>query len=161
MNAWAICLGLLLTILFNNSLTAADPSPLITWPMLKEMNYETGNMPDNIKKLNGQTIRIGGFIVPLEMDEYADEVKEFLLVPDPLACIHVPPPPPNQIIYVVMNQKIPVNMDYRGVEIKGVLRFVKSDDGIHGFDMVGQSAKEVNIEYEDPLLEILNFDIDE
>ena len=99
--------------------------------------------------------------MPLEMDEYADEVKEFLLVPDPLACIHVPPPPPNQIIYVVMNQKIPVNMDYRGVEIKGVLRFVKSDDGIHGFDMVGQSAKEVNIEYEDPLLEILNFDIDE
>ena len=161
MNAWAVCLGLLFTILFNNSLTAADPSPLITWPMLKEMNYETGNMPDNIKKLNGQTIRIGGFIVPLEMDEYADEVKEFLLVPDPLACIHVPPPPPNQIIYVVMNQKIPVNMDYRGVEIEGILRFVKSDDGIHGFDMVGQSAKEANIEYEDPLLEILSFDIDE
>ena len=161
MNAWAVCLGLLFTMLFNTSLTAADPSPLITWPMLKEMNYETGNMPDNIKKLNGQTIRIGGFIVPLEMDEYADEVKEFLLVPDPLACIHVPPPPPNQIIYVVMNQKIPVNMDYRGVEIEGILRFVKSDDGIHGFDMVGQSAIEANIEYEDPLLEILNFDIDE
>ena len=43
---------------FNNSLTAADPSPLITWPMLKEMNYETGNMPDNIKNLMGKPFEL-------------------------------------------------------------------------------------------------------
>ena len=97
--------------------------------------------------------------MPLEMDEYADEVKVSIGT-RPLACIHVTTTTKSD--YLCCNEpKNTVNMDYRGVEIKGVLRFVKSDDGIHGFDMVGQSAKEVNIEYEDPLLEILNFDIDE
>ena len=160
MSQWYLGLSLIVTLFFNAPLTAEN-APQITWQMLKEMNYETGDMPDNIKKLNGQLIRIEGFIVPLEMDEYADEVKEFLLVPDQLSCIHVPPPPPNQIIYVVMNQKIPVDMDYRGVEIKGTLHFVQSNDGIYGFDMIGKSAKEADIEYEDPLLELLNIDIDE
>jgi hypothetical protein len=124
------------------------------------MNYETGEMPPEMETLHQQSIRISGFIVPLEMDEYANEVQEFLLVPDPLACVHVPPPPPNQLIYVVMNQKIPVDMDYRGVEIVGVLNFVTAN-GIHGYEMTGLSARESTIEYEDPLLEILTIDIDE
>jgi hypothetical protein len=41
-----------------------------------------------------------GYIVPLEDDR--EEVKEFLLVPSAGARIHVPPPPPNQIVHVVM-----------------------------------------------------------
>ncbi|MFV0574608.1 MAG: DUF3299 domain-containing protein [Vibrio sp.] len=48
--------------------------------------------------LNGHTVKIPGFIIPLEGDE--NTVTEFLLVPYFGACIHVPPPPPNQIIYV-------------------------------------------------------------
>jgi hypothetical protein len=50
--------------------------------------------------LNGKSIRIAGFIVPLD---FADQdVAEFLLVPYFGACIHVPPPPANQIIHVVL-----------------------------------------------------------
>jgi uncharacterized protein len=49
--------------------------------------------------LEGLTLRIPGFIVPLDVDA-AGQVVEFLLVPYYGACIHVPPPPPNQIIYV-------------------------------------------------------------
>ncbi|RAP24692.1 hypothetical protein DID73_01025 [Candidatus Marinamargulisbacteria bacterium SCGC AG-343-K17] len=157
LSLWAMIGFISLTPLLNLS----AEQTIVTWDMLSSMNYETGTMPPNLKKLNHQPIQASGFIVPLEMDEYADEVKEFLLVPDPLACIHVPPPPPNQIIHVVMNEKIPVNMDYRGVEIKGILSFSKSEDGIHGFEMVGQFAKEANIEYEDPLMEIINIDLDE
>jgi hypothetical protein len=44
-------------------------------------------------------IRLPGFVVPLDMD--ATEMREFLLVPYFGACIHVPPPPSNQTVYVV------------------------------------------------------------
>jgi hypothetical protein len=52
-------------------------------------------------ELDGQRVTIPGFVVPLERG--ADGLlTEFLLVPYFGACIHVPPPPPNQIVYVRM-----------------------------------------------------------
>lgn len=48
--------------------------------------------------LNGQAIRMPGYLLPLEFS--GKEVTEFLLVPWVGACIHTPPPPPNQIVYV-------------------------------------------------------------
>lgn len=48
--------------------------------------------------LNGKTVRIPGYIIPLEYD--GEGTTEFLLVPYIGACIHVPPPPPNQLVYV-------------------------------------------------------------
>ena len=56
-----------------------------------------------VEELNGQQIRIPGYLLPLEVSDA--KVTEFLLVPYVGACIHVPPPPPNQIIYVKMIQK--------------------------------------------------------
>jgi hypothetical protein len=55
------------------------------------------NAPVN-PALNGRSVRIAGFVVPLEYQGNA--LKEFLLVPYYGACIHTPPPPPNQIILV-------------------------------------------------------------
>ena len=49
--------------------------------------------------LNGQKIRIPGFVVPLEFDE-EQTISQFFLVPYFGACLHMPPPPPNQIILV-------------------------------------------------------------
>jgi hypothetical protein len=51
-----------------------------------------------VEALNGQLVRIPGYVLPLEVA--GTKVTEFLLVPYVGACIHVPPPPPNQIIYV-------------------------------------------------------------
>ena len=51
-----------------------------------------------VEELNGQRVRIPGYLLPLEMS--GTKVTEFLLVPYVGACIHVPPPPPNQIILV-------------------------------------------------------------
>jgi hypothetical protein len=51
------------------------------------------------KALDGNNVRLPGFIVPLEVSKEG-KVTEFFLVPYVGACIHVPPPPPNQIIYV-------------------------------------------------------------
>lgn len=47
---------------------------------------------------NGQIVRIPGFIVPIEFD--GQGVTAFLLVPYVGACIHVPPPPANQLVFV-------------------------------------------------------------
>ena len=56
--------------------------------------------------LVGKKIRIDGFMVPLEFD-YGEAltVEEFVLVPDAGMCIHVPPPPPNQMIFVIYGDK--------------------------------------------------------
>ncbi|MFA0071313.1 DUF3299 domain-containing protein, partial [Vibrio breoganii] len=50
------------------------------------------------KELVGKTVKIPGFVIPLEGD--SETTTQFLLVPYYGACIHVPPPPTNQIIFV-------------------------------------------------------------
>jgi len=50
--------------------------------------------------LDGTLARLPGFVVPLDLDAKG-QVTEFFLVPYYGACIHYPPPPPNQIVYVV------------------------------------------------------------
>jgi hypothetical protein len=53
-----------------------------------------------VESLDGKRIRLPGFVVPLETD--GQKLKEFLLVPYYGACIHVPPPPANQTVYVIV-----------------------------------------------------------
>jgi len=60
-----------------------------------------------VKALDGQYVKLPGYIVPLESDA-GGLLDEFLLVPYFGACIHVPPPPPNQIVYVKL--KKPFNL---------------------------------------------------
>ena len=48
--------------------------------------------------LEGRRIKIPGYLLPLEFS--GTMVTEFLLVPYVGACIHTPPPPPNQIVHV-------------------------------------------------------------
>ena len=129
----------------------------VTWEELGQLDYFTGNMPDSLKVLQNKKIEVAGFIVPLEMDEYIDSVKEFLLVPDPFSCIHVPPPPANQMILITMEESIPLDMDFRGVAITGVLDIAESDNGVFGYSLKGESAKEANIEFEDPIMEFLTY----
>ena len=56
-----------------------------------------------VENLNGQDVRIPGYLLPLEAS--GGRVTEFLLVPYVGACIHVPPPPPNQIVHVKVIKK--------------------------------------------------------
>jgi hypothetical protein len=56
-----------------------------------------------VKELHGQLVRLPGYLLPLEVS--GTRVTEFLLVPYVGACIHVPPPPPNQIVHVNVTHK--------------------------------------------------------
>lgn len=69
--------------------------------VLKKMRQMWDNAPINPQVL-GQNVRLPGFMVPLE--ELPEGSKEFLLVPYFGACVHSPPPPANQIVYVVLDK---------------------------------------------------------
>lgn len=58
-------------------------------------------------ELDGEKVRIPGFVVPVETDGNG-KLTEFFLVPYFGACIHVPPPPANQIIYGRLKEPIPM-----------------------------------------------------
>ncbi|MEP4959634.1 MAG: DUF3299 domain-containing protein [Roseobacter sp.] len=51
---------------------------------------------------NGQIVRLPGFIVPF--DYSGTGVTTFILVPFVGACIHVPPPPANQLVLVTTEE---------------------------------------------------------
>ncbi|NOI15750.1 DUF3299 domain-containing protein [Vibrio hepatarius] len=72
------------------------------------------------QELNGSTVKVPGFVIPLEGDE--NMVTEFLLVPYFGACIHVPPPPPNQIIYVKFPKGAPVQELWDVIYVIGTLK---------------------------------------
>ncbi len=73
-----------------------------------------------VEELNDVQVKIAGYVLPLDFEE--TEVKEFLLVPYVGACIHVPPPPPNQIIYVTSEEGIEVGGMYEPMWITGTLQ---------------------------------------
>ncbi len=65
--------------------------------LYEDMTQLLANTPV-VEQFDGVNVELSGFVVPLEMDE--DQVLSFLLVPYFGACIHTPPPPSNQIVYV-------------------------------------------------------------
>lgn len=78
-----------------------------------------------VKALDGQRVRLPGYIVPLDVDE-AGRVTDFLLVPYFGACIHVPPPPPNQIVHVTSELGVKVDELYQPYWIEGPMQVKNS-----------------------------------
>jgi len=73
-----------------------------------------------MREFDQARVRVPGFIVPLEFDE-RDRVIEFFLVPYFGACVHLPPPPPNQLIHVRMQVGIPAPHPEDAIWVDGVL----------------------------------------
>lgn len=90
-------------------------------PAAEDDRYQQALVSVNIKpEMNQQAIRLPGFIVPLDFDEQ-EVVTEFFLVPFFGACIHVPPPPPNQIIHVSYPEGFTLRNLYDPFWFSGVL----------------------------------------
>ena len=73
-----------------------------------------------VGELDGQRVRLPGFVVPLDFE--GTETSEFLLVPYFGACIHVPPPPSNQIVYVKTVAGYPLKELFDPVWVTGEIR---------------------------------------
>jgi hypothetical protein len=72
-------------------------------------------------ELNGKNIRIPGYLLPLEFED--KKVTEFLLVPWVGACIHTPPPPPNQIVHVKLAKGFDIGDEvFTAVWVNGVMK---------------------------------------
>ena len=89
---------------------------------------------------NGERVKVPGFIVLLEGT--AELTTEFLLVPFFGACIHVPPPPSNQIVHVKMNEGVPVENLYDAVWVEGIFSTTRysSDLAAAGYSMQGEAV---------------------
>ncbi|WP_257263880.1 DUF3299 domain-containing protein [Endozoicomonas sp. ONNA2] len=79
-----------------------------------------GKIP--VDSVNLQRVKIPGYLVPLNIGK-DQSATELLLVPTLGACIHVPPPPPNQTIFVRYDQGIKVTeAGYTPYWLEGVIR---------------------------------------
>ncbi|WP_420860721.1 DUF3299 domain-containing protein [Algirhabdus cladophorae] len=70
--------------------------------------------------LDGAYIKMPGFIIPLEQN--AKGVSEFVLVPYVGACLHVPPPPANQLVFVKAKNPWPNDDLWEAVWVTGRMR---------------------------------------
>jgi hypothetical protein len=86
-----------------------------------EDRYQQALVSTRIKpEMTGRAVRIPGFIVPLEFDG-EQIITEFFLVPYFGACLHMPPPAPNQIIHVKYDKGLELEALYYPFWISGVL----------------------------------------
>ena len=85
---------------------------------MKQMQPQEGNQIAT--NLNGQEVKIAGYVTPLTFD--GEKVVEFLFVPYLGACIHVPPPPANQIVYVSNAKGLKADDLYDPLWLTGTLR---------------------------------------
>lgn len=127
-------------ILFKNvSSGGFSDAPEVDWRLLGELDYITGETSNTeLKSLDGKKVKIPGFMVPLEDDMRS--VTTFLLVPSPQACIHVPPPPPNQMVLIEMEDGSNTQVANGPIWVVGVIK-IHSKRTMYGetsFVMKGQ-----------------------
>ena len=108
-------------------------------PVFDDFPYavSAGTVPD----LAGQVVKLPGFVVPL--DVVGGKVASFLLVPYFGACIHQPPPPPNQIVYVQFKEPVEVESMYDPVWVTGKLGLEAHVGGLAeaGYSMEGRGIE--------------------
>jgi hypothetical protein len=135
------------TVSFDEvAVDAAEPINT-DWRTLLGLNYMTGQVTPALESRRGKLVRIPGFMVPF--DDGMAGVNEFLLVPYFGACIHTPPPPPNQIVYVRMEggRQVQVNI-WDAIFIEGILDIesIESPYGTVGHQVLGKAIRPYTLE---------------
>ena len=104
------------------------PLPEGNFMSVKRRQPGSDRPPAIVQELDGKDVAIGGYVVPLDFD--ATTVKEFLLVPYVGACIHVPPPPANQIIYVKTEKGFDIGGPFDPVTVTGKINTSEAFTGL-------------------------------
>jgi uncharacterized protein len=140
-------------VFFSQIISAKEPLELF-WEDMVPPDYQAPDTPLShdgsmlqmgldapvVKSLNNKLVKIPGFVVPIEGDNQT--TTEFLLVPYFGACIHVPPPPANQIVYVKFSEAVPIENLYDAVWVTGTLSTNgwEGDLATVGYSLVGISV---------------------
>ena len=123
-------------LMWEDLMSPADLAAILNAPMLSHDSFgwedQIGGDPADDAYKNAlqsfdvnpdvlnERIMIPGFIVPTAYDDDR-RITEFFLVPYFGACIHLPPPPPNQIIYVRFQEGVSIDDSYEPHAVKGEL----------------------------------------
>jgi hypothetical protein len=96
-----------------------------------------------VHDLSGKRVKLGGYVVPLDFD--ATHVTEFLLVPYVGACIHVPPPPANQIVYVKLDKGFSLKGLFAPVSVTGTMTADFTPTGLAdtGYSIAADSVDDI------------------
>ncbi|GBL03185.1 DUF3299 domain-containing protein [Glaciecola sp. KUL10] len=101
-----------------------------------------------VESFDEQAVSIAGFIVPIDYYE-AQNVQSMFLVPYFGACLHFPPPPPNQIIFAQLEQGFDELDITKAYLLKGVLRRGLFEDPL-GTSAYMLDVISIEAYYEDP-----------
>jgi uncharacterized protein len=143
----AIGIGLLLPLAFvfiyamtNGKRSSEGSYTVVDWGVYRQLDPATNKGSRQLEALDGKKVRSLGFMVPLE--DNRSEVTEFLLVPSPQACVHAPPPPSNQMVYVRMVGG-PAKTIYGPIMVEGILRVTSQTHqyGTASFQIYGENAE--------------------
>lgn len=113
-------------------------------------HFGTDRMPqiqtfNTVEALDGRRVRMGGYVLPFDFTG-SREISRFLLVPYVGACIHVPPPPPNQLVYVTAEDPIQIQGLWDPVFVEGIMRTARHDnelgDTAYTLELIGISPYE-------------------
>lgn len=91
--------------------------------------------------LNGQRVKLPGYIVPLETG--VDGVSEFIFAPYLGACIHVPPPPPNQLVFVTTQTPWPSDSLWDAIWVYGQMnaRLQTTELAEIGYELIAEKIE--------------------
>lgn len=117
----------------------------VTWETLKTLDVDPKTKKPKtsaeLQKILGKEITMKGFMMPLDFDSKA--VVEFLFMPYVPSCMHVPPPPPNQLVLVKMKKGMTIQPSMFPIEITGSLSLDANKDLESSYKMEGLKIKEM------------------
>jgi hypothetical protein len=94
--------------------------------------------------MDGERGKLPGYVVPVNFDDEG-RITEFFLVPYFGACIHLPPPPPNQIIHIVPREPLPAGRIWDAYWAIGTLRIAETSNEL------AQSAYSMDLDELQPM----------
>jgi len=103
--------------------------------------------------VHNRPILLPGYMVPLVYD--GDDVREFLLVPSAGQCIHVPPPPVNQTIFVALAKPTRIRTYGEPVIVEGRLLTVlgQTDYAETGYRIEASEVQDFNFDVWDKIID--------
>ena len=127
-----------------NTTTLADADPYAAIAEGSEFDFmpQLGNF-ETVDELDGVLVRIPGYVVPFDFNSNA-KLKEFLFVPYMGACIHTPPPPPNQIVFIRAEPSVQVKDIWAPYWIEGTIHTERTDNEL------GDTAYTLDMDTIDP-----------
>ncbi len=117
----------------------------VTWDTLKTLDFDSKTktivVNGELKKILGKEITMKGFMMPLDYD--SKKVVEFLFMPYIPSCMHVPPPPPNQLVLVKMKKGAIVVPTFYPIELTGTITLDANKDLESSYKLEGLKIKEL------------------